>query len=74
MRTWEKGINEHNSALLLRRPEDLRMMLEVVEIEINYGGINAVRGVSLGVEKGEIVTLVGANGAGKSSILHESLQ
>ena len=70
MRTWEKGINEHNSALLLRRPEDLRMMLEVVEIEINYGGINAVRGVSLGVEKGEIVTLVGANGAGKSSTLH----
>ena len=45
------------------------MMLETVDIRINYGGIEAVRGVSLCVEKGEIVTLIGANGAGKSSIL-----
>lgn len=44
-------------------------MLKIQNLNINYGGINAVRDVSFQVEQGSIVTLVGANGAGKSSIL-----
>jgi len=44
--------------------------LEVRGLEVDYGGIHAVRGVSLEVPRGEIVTLIGANGAGKTSILH----
>lgn len=41
-------------------------MLEVKNIKINYGGIEAVRDISFQVPNGKIVTLVGANGAGKS--------
>ncbi len=44
-------------------------MLKINNLNINYGGINAVRDVSFSVEEGSIITLVGANGAGKSSIL-----
>ena len=44
-------------------------MLEVKNIKINYGGIEAVRDISFQVPNGKIVTLVGANGAGKSSTL-----
>ena len=44
-------------------------MLKIKDLNINYGGINAVRDVSFEVEEGSIITLVGANGAGKSSIL-----
>ena len=44
-------------------------MLAVLDMKVNYGGIAAVRGVTILVERGEIVTLIGANGAGKSSIL-----
>ena len=44
-------------------------MLEVHDLSVSYGPIQAVRGVSLNVAKGEIVALLGANGAGKSSIL-----
>jgi branched-chain amino acid transport system ATP-binding protein len=44
-------------------------MLDVHELRVFYGPIQAVRGVSLSVAKGEIVALLGANGAGKSSIL-----
>jgi branched-chain amino acid transport system ATP-binding protein len=45
-------------------------LLEVRDLHVAYGQIKAVRGVSLTVERGEIVTLVGANGAGKSSLLN----
>ena len=45
-------------------------MLDVLNLEVQYGQIRAVLGVSLNVIKGEIVTLIGANGAGKSSIMH----
>ena len=44
-------------------------MLEVRNLVINYGGIEAVRDISFDVPSGKIVTLVGANGAGKSSTL-----
>lgn len=44
-------------------------MLEVNAIELRYGAVKAVRDISLKVNKGELVTLLGANGAGKSSTL-----
>jgi branched-chain amino acid transport system ATP-binding protein len=44
-------------------------MLEVDNIHSYYGNIHALKGISLTVEKGEIVTLIGANGAGKSTTL-----
>ena len=45
------------------------MMLKIENLKVNYGGIQAVRDVSLEVPDGKIVTLIGANGAGKSTIL-----
>ena len=45
-------------------------MLRVDGLEVRYGKIRAVQGVSLTVETGEIVALIGANGAGKSSTLN----
>jgi len=44
-------------------------VLAVTDINVFYGNIHAVKGVSFDVQKGEIVTLIGANGAGKSTIL-----
>lgn len=44
-------------------------MLEIEHLSVSYGRINAVRDVSLTVGKGEIVSLIGANGAGKSTTL-----
>jgi branched-chain amino acid transport system ATP-binding protein len=44
-------------------------MLKIDELKVNYGGIEAVKGVSFEVPENEIVTLIGANGAGKSTIL-----
>lgn len=43
--------------------------LEIKDLYVSYGGIEAVKGISLEVPKGEIVTLIGANGAGKSTTL-----
>lgn len=45
------------------------MLLEIDNISVSYGPVQAVRGVSLHVARGEIVTLLGANGAGKSTVL-----
>jgi len=45
-------------------------MLNVQDINVYYGSIHAIKGVSFRVEEGEIVTLIGANGAGKSTILN----
>lgn len=44
-------------------------MLEVEDLHVHYGAIHALHGVSLTVERGQIVTLIGANGAGKSTTL-----
>ena len=44
-------------------------MLEVKDLHVNYGGITALRGINLTIEENQIVTLIGANGAGKSSTL-----
>ena len=44
-------------------------LLEIRDLHVSYGAINAVQGVSFSMEKGEIVALIGSNGAGKSTIL-----
>ena len=44
-------------------------ILSIKDLKVNYGGIEAVKGISFDVEEGSIVTLIGANGAGKSSTL-----
>ena len=45
------------------------MLLEVKGLEVHYGGIRAVKGIDLAVAEGELVCLIGANGAGKTSTL-----
>jgi branched-chain amino acid transport system ATP-binding protein len=47
----------------------LAVLLDVLNLEVNYGGIAAVKGISLAVEEGEMVCLIGANGAGKTTTL-----
>ncbi len=44
-------------------------ILEIKDLSVSYGGINAVKNISLDVPEGQIVTLIGANGAGKSTVL-----
>lgn len=44
-------------------------MLQIIDLHVNYGGINALRGINLSIKENQIVTLIGANGAGKSSTL-----
>ena len=46
-------------------------MLEIKDLHVHYGGIHALRGISLNVEDGKIISLIGANGAGKSTTLKE---
>ena len=45
-------------------------MLEIKDIHVNYGAIQAIKGITITVNDGELVSLVGANGAGKTTILH----
>lgn len=45
-------------------------MLEVKNLEVNYGVIKAIKGISFEVNEGEVIALIGANGAGKTTILH----
>jgi branched-chain amino acid transport system ATP-binding protein len=56
MRIWEVPLMSNN-------------ILEVNNLSVSYGGIKAVKNISFQVPKGEVVTLIGANGAGKSSTL-----
>src|ERR1051325_11101412 len=44
-------------------------MLNIEDVSVNYGAIEALTGVSMKVEQGEVVTLIGANGAGKTTTL-----
>ena len=46
------------------------VMLSVKDLVVNYGAINAIKGISFDVNEGEIVTLIGANGTGKTTTLH----
>ncbi len=45
-------------------------MLEVKDLEVYYGVIQAIKGISFQVNQGEVIALIGANGAGKTTILH----
>ncbi|MBQ4561746.1 MAG: ABC transporter ATP-binding protein [Clostridia bacterium] len=45
-------------------------MLEVRDLQVYYGMINAIKGISFDVNEGEIIALIGANGAGKTTVLH----
>ena len=45
-------------------------LLEVKDLEVHYGAINALKGISLQVDEGQLVTLIGANGAGKTTLLN----
>ena len=51
-------------------PEPVEPFLEIIDLEVRYGRVPAVRGLSLAVGRGECVGLVGPNGAGKSTTLH----
>lgn len=44
------------------------MLLEVCDLRVNYGRVEALAGVDLTIREGEIVTVLGANGAGKSTL------
>ena len=47
----------------------MNTILKVEDINVYYGAIHAIKGVSFEVNQGEVVTLIGANGAGKSTVL-----
>jgi branched-chain amino acid transport system ATP-binding protein len=53
---------------VLREPDDVSL-LELRDVNTYYGNIHALKGISIEIEPGEIVTLIGANGAGKSTTL-----
>ena len=45
-------------------------MLEVKDLSVYYGVIQALKGISFEVEEGDVIALIGANGAGKLSLIH----
>ncbi len=51
----------------------MRNILEIKNLVVSYGGIEAVKGIDLKVEEGKIVTLIGSNGAGTVSYTHLTL-
>ena len=46
------------------------MLLEVKDLHVSYGEIKAIRGINFNINQGEIVTIIGSNGAGKSTTLN----
>jgi branched-chain amino acid transport system ATP-binding protein len=52
----------------------MNKMLEFKDVELYYDHVYALKGVSIDLSKGETVALIGANGAGKSSIWRDSIQ
>lgn len=51
-------------------PEEVKSVIEVDNIKLRFGGVEALRGISLNVKKGEIFALIGPNGAGKTCVLN----
>ena len=58
-----------NNQRVIERTWGWRKMLKIQQLRVSYGGIQALRGIDLEVPDGKIVTLIGANGAGKSTTL-----
>ena len=50
------------------------MLLEIRDLKVKYGNIEALHGINFSLDKGEIVTLIGANGAGKTTTLHSIMR
>ncbi|MEA4811713.1 MAG: ABC transporter ATP-binding protein [Anaerolineaceae bacterium] len=48
----------------------MKKLLEIKDLHVSYGGIQALKGISLEVDEGEIISIIGANGAGKSTMLN----
>ena len=63
------GLRCYDAFVPRRPPEKTMSLLEVDNLSVNYGAIEAIRGCTLRVDQGEIVTLIGGNGAGKSTTL-----
>src|SRR4030067_869470 len=51
-------------------PIENNVILELKDVDVYYGAIQALKGISLSIKQGEIVTMIGANGAGKSTTLN----
>jgi len=62
--------NIPHSALRIPHSEAARPLLEIKNLYVNYGGVQALQDISLSVYPGEVVTLIGSNGAGKSTTLN----
>src|SRR5210317_79834 len=60
----------NGSSRLIWAARRLEMLLDARDLHIAYGDIRAVNGVNFYLEKGELVSIIGANGAGKTSILN----
>ena len=65
----DRGLSRGGCGLRFAVPQLFKTMLTVENLHVSYGAIKALHGVSLKVPKGSIVTLIGANGAGKSTTL-----
>ena len=64
-----RSLSEASGIKVLGSREDREPVLEVAALHVSYGAIQALRGVTLRVGRGEVVALIGANGAGKTSTL-----